>query len=435
MKIIAVAAGMLKPKKNEQEYSSLYLNYGLLGLATNLNSKGYEVEMFQGDYKTIPSIIQEITEKKLTRAIVLLSVPSFLSVDWAIAFAKEIRKYAVKILVGGRWVFDTNFEWAKKKFGDLADGFSLGCPDDCVELLADPKKWKLLEEPKKYSTVFSKLNYSLLNNFKTYQPSIEVSRGCGMGCSFCLERAYKNCGLKSPQSIFEEIEHTAEIYGDSNLNYYFESSIFLPSKKWANEFAKIYKKTGSTFHWRCTTRVDTVNSEALSVLAEAGLKVVDFGLESASPSQLISMQKTKKPDEYLKKAESVIFECAAKNVWCKLNILLYAGETLSTFNETKRWLLDRKAYIKGISTNTLTIYLNGDMGKYLESIENITKRKINRKELYQRGFTYPDLSTEIDKDKSLELCNELNSLLMTAKDYNDLKEICYSAINVENKNA
>ena len=359
-----------------------------------------------------------------------MSVPSFLSIDWAIEFAKTIKKYGAKILVGGRWVLDANLEWAKKKFANLAYGFSLGCPDDCAELLADPEKWKCLEEPKKYSGVFKSLNYSLLHGYKTYQPSIEVSRGCGMGCGFCLERNFKHCNLKSPQDVFAEIENTQKLYGIKNLNFYFESSIFLPSLKWAKDFAEIYKDTGSSFKWRCTTRVDAVNAEALCILADAGLKVVDFGLESASPSQLVAMQKTKSPQSYLKKAEELIKACASKGVWCKLNILLYAGETLSTFNETLQWLLSRKEYIKGVSANRLTIYLNGDMDDYLASIESVTKCKINTKELYERGFTYPDLSEEISKEKAFSLCKALSSQLMTEQDYDDLKSVCYSARNI-----
>ena len=426
MKIIAVASGMLKAKKSEQQFSSLYLNYGLLGLVTNLSKKNYNVKMYQGDYKTIAQTIREIGQENLINSIVLLSVPSFLSLEWALEFAKKIKKFNTKILVGGRWVLDNNLEWVKKKFGENVDGYSLGCPDDFVELLTQPEKWKELETAKKYSHVFDELDYSLLNNFKIYQPSIEVSRGCGSRCNFCVEKNFKHCELKSPESIFYEVSKIVKLYGTDELNIYFESSIFLPSISWAERFAELYNITNSRFKWRCTTRVDAVNVSALSVLSKAGLKVVDFGLESASPKQLLKMGKTTNPETYLKKAENIIRACSLNGVWCKLNIMLYVGETFLTLKETEQWLLKNKPHIKGVSVNPFAIYLNGDITEYCNSLEQISQSKIDFDELYNRGICYPNLSPEISNTRALALCKKLSAKVMCQSDYDDLKSICYS---------
>jgi len=40
--------------------------------------------------------------------------------------------------------------------------------------------------------------------------------------------------------------------------------------------------------------------ETVAALAQAGLKVIDLGLETASPSQILAMGKSRDPDRYLK---------------------------------------------------------------------------------------------------------------------------------------
>lgn len=188
----------------------------------------------------------------------------------------------------------------------------------------------------------------------------------------------------------------------------------------------MYRATGSWFSWRCTTRVDNTNITAFETLADAGLKVVDFGLESASVSQLLKMNKTKNPEAYLKNAENIIRSLSERGVWSKLNILLYAGETLETFNETRSWLLRNKHYIKGISANPLTIYLNGkNTSAYCDEIERLTGSKIDRAALYSTGLIDVDLSPEIGSEYAKKLCNELCGAVMSEEDYLDLKRICY----------
>lgn len=436
--IIGIASGMFRAKKERQRESSLYLNYGLLGLLSNLKAKGYDAVMFQGDYKSIDTIIEEIENTGINVTdgdyTFLLSVPSFLSMDWAVAFTERVKTAAPtnKVIVGGRWVLDNNLQWVKDKFKDCADAYSLGCPDEIVELFADCERWNELEVSRQYQHQFYHLDYTLLHNYRHYQPVLEISRGCGRGCEFCLEKSFAVCPLTPPEDIFRQIHELEQIYETGDLNIYFESSVFLPSVSWSTRFKELYAETESCFKWRCTTRVDAANSTAFSLLADAGLKVVDFGLESASPTQLRNMGKTSNPELYLQKAENIIKILSEKGVWSKLNILLYAEETLETYGQTKEWLAGHKPYIKGISANPLTIYLNGTESTlaYCDEIEQKTSCRVNREELLVKGYVYTDLSPSISKEHALELCKELGDLMMTEKDYTDLKEVCYKGRNV-----
>lgn len=428
--VIMYAAGVHTPKK-ESTVQSVYLNYGILGLATNIKERtGYDVAVFQGDNKRIEEILLESAEalERLDDTTpIFISIPSFLALSWTRDLIAALKSaYPNPVVVGGRWVLDPNPKWILEKLPQV-DYFSFGTPDETVELLLDSKNWASYV-PSMYQKTFSRLDYTLLHDYQKYQPVVEVQRGCGMGCSFCLESSFKMTELKPVPILIEELKELISMYGTGDLNIYFEASHFHPSAKWAKEFAKAYQKENFTFQWRMTTRVDTINIEALEYLAKTNLKVVDLGLESASHVQLLRMNKTKNPKAYLTRAEQVIQTCKRLGIWAKLNILLYLNETQDTLNETHSWLIKHKDYIKGISINPLTVYLNGEASTlaYVADIERQTGTKVDKKTLFQDGFAYVDLSPEITIEKTQEICKQWAREMMMPEDFYDLKKISYT---------
>lgn len=45
------------------------------------------------------------------------------------------------------------------------------------------------------------LDFTLVERFADYQPCVEVSRGCGMGCSFCAEAAVPMTMPRPPNTV------------------------------------------------------------------------------------------------------------------------------------------------------------------------------------------------------------------------------------------
>lgn len=438
--ILLVAAGMKKKKKDfvHNEVENLYLNYGLLGLATQLYNDGYKnIRMFQGDYKTIEEFIKEIEGAGISiqdiKYPIFVSIPSFFAVNWAKEFIDKIKNINpnIKVVVGGRWVVDKNRNWIKSKINNI-DCISHGCPDEYISEFLDIEKWPELDKKVfKAEKSFGLLNYHLLNNFKNYQPSIEICRGCGNKCEFCLEKDYPVSQIKSPLDVIGEAKKICEMYQARNLNFYFQASIFNPSIQWAKDFAKYYKENNMEFQWRFETRVDTINLESIKILSEVGLKVIDLGLESASIRQIRKMNKAKDPNLYLEKAEKLLKTLYENHIWSKVNILLYLGESYETIQESKKWLDKNKQYIKGVSVNPFILYLNGEnQNEFFTMIEYETQSKINLDKLEQDGFLYIDLSEQIPIEKAKALSKEIADTYMTLSDYLELKEICYS----KNKN-
>lgn len=438
-KILMISAGMERPKKdfNEINKLNLYLNYGILGLATLLYEKGYEVNVFQGDYKQIDQVIEEIKlcdiDILALKYPVFISIPSFFALSWAIKCINKLKELNddLKIIVGGRWIVDNNLEWLKSKIKKV-DLFVKGCGENYIEECLDEKNWPKIETYyDKDITIFNKFNYKLLYNYKLYQPCIEVSRGCGRGCKFCVENNIKSISNKKPEQIINEAKEAIEQYGSSKLNFYFQASIFNPTIEWAESFSENYKKNHMEFKWRFETRVDTLNDQVISILSKVGLKVIDLGLESASTKQLLNMNKTKDIVIYLEKAEKILRNAYQNNVWIKLNILLYPGEELDTINETLNWLNKNKKFIKGLSINPLILYRNGQFTKdFIKHIEILSNKKVNIEEIEKKGYAFLELSENITIEDSKILSLDISKKFMNFEDYYDLKSISYFPRNV-----
>ena len=157
-------------------------------------------------------------------------------------------------------------------------------------------------------------------------------------------------------------------------------------------------------------------------LAATGLKILDIGLESASPTQLLKMNKTKRPEAYLEKALKILEECKKYGVWVKLNILLFAGETYETIAETVSWLQKHKHLIKGVAVSSL-VYYKGS-GALDELLEQGAKVPLGY-DVNDYGFVDLDLSDEIDNKATKKLSLDIFRLMMTQKDYYDIKSVSY----------
>jgi len=433
--IIMISAGMDKPKKdfNPLNEKNLYLNYGLLGLGTQLSDIGYKVKVFQGDYKRVKDIFHEINlcniEIHNLKYPIFISIPSFFALSWAKKIIDSIKLINInaKVIVGGRWVVDNNIEWLKTKIKNV-DLFVKGYGEKYIEKCLDENKWVNIDEKldQQGINVFSKFDYTILFNYKMYHPCIEVSRGCGRGCKFCVENKTNPVATKEPKQIIKEAKDIIKVYGCNTLNFYFQASIFNPTQEWANEFHKIYQENDMNFNWRFETRVDSLNKSVLHILSKAGLKVIDLGLESACEDQLLNMGKTKNVKMYLEKAKDILEEAYKNNIWTKLNILLYPGEISETIDETSKWLNHNKKYIKGVSVNPLILYRNGDFTyDFIKHIETLSKIKIDTNRLEENGYMFIDLSREIDSELSKKLSLSISRDFMNIKDYYDLKSICY----------
>ncbi len=424
-KVIAISAGHNETKKPDSiiRRKIRYLNYGLLGLATILKHYGkMDIVVYQADSYTVDELFDVISKSGIDIVsdceCFLLSIPSYYSISWCKDFCETVKKrYQKRIIIGGRWVVDNHADWVKEKLV-YVDSIIEGFGEQKLARFFDLPQWENV--PDGCTQCFDWLDYEVLYDYKKYQPCIEVSRGCGAGCHFCADKDNKRLPNKPIKKIECELDYLDKIYDDYSV--YFEAPHFVFERKWVNQLCESIQKRKKRFLWRCTSRVETVPANLLGEMGEAGLKVLDIGLESASHQQLINMHKTQNPQQYLEKAEKLLLACEKNNIWVKFNLLLYAGETVETINETKQWLIDRRDLIKDVSVSSLVYYYNMDSISELQMLgASIPKGR----DITETGYIDLNLSDTIDCDTAKRYSVEIPKLIANQRDFYDIKAISY----------
>lgn len=426
--VIFVSAGMLSPKKRDHPLArqQLYLNYGALSLATTLQIAGHETVLVHGEHRSPADVLDDLLTSGRIPSIypIMLSIPSFYALPWAQVFCRLVKKADpnCSIVVGGRWVVGPDIPWIEKMLPE-ADTFAPGLSEPFIERL-------LTERPSlTRSTVPTPaftLNHTLIDGYLKYQPSIEASRGCGMGCLFCEERDIKLEKLGSAAGLARSMTLIQKQYGSSEIRPYFQSSMFMPTARWAEALAHETARKGISINWRTETRVDAMTSETLAGLAAAGLRVLDLGLESASPRQILAMRKSRDPERYLRSAADLLAACRSHGVKAKVNVLLYAGETHETLAETTAWLDDHSSAIAGVSVGPVLAYGPPKTADILiDDWRTLGARPVDPDSAERTGITTMHLSDDFDAGNAEVASLALSRRYMDADDYFDLKSFSY----------
>jgi hypothetical protein len=437
--ILFISAGMEHPKKRDHPLArrQLYLNYGALTMATQLGLGGRAAKLVHGGHETPQAVLSNLLDKGLLPSAfaVMLSMPSFYALSWAQKFCYLLRSAdpAARIVVGGRWVTGPDPEWLS---GLLPDA------DIIVPGLGEPVIDGLIHYPSGPASTLSfpqlpdfGLDHTLVDDFIAYQPSIETSRGCGMRCAFCEERDIPLSKLRAPSLLATYLADVQAQYGGAPIRPYLQSSFFMPSTQWASRLRENVEARGLNIRWRCETRVDAMTPDTIEHLAAAGLKVIDLGLETASPKQVTAMNKSPNPDRYLRRASDLLAACKANNIWVKANVLLYGGENSRTIAETRAWLDNHASAIKGVSVGPVIVFgPPRSTATFTEALERLGARPVDRSSALTTGITQLHLSAEIDLAEAEQVSLDLSRRYMDANAYFDLKAFSYYPRNYTRSN-
>lgn len=438
-RVLCLSAGLLQPKKNTNLHAveHLYLNYGLLGLASILKARGYAPRVFHGRFMAPDAFVDELARQDWlsTQSPILLSVPSAFALPWARAACARVKTHvpSARIVVGGRWVVASDGAWIKRQLPDV-DLVAYGTAEQRIDALVNPKRWPFIPSTDRTGTLDVEpplaeppmLDYCLLDGFREYQPSIEVSRGCGMGCVYCAEARAPLSDMKPAARVAEELAKCIAVYGEANIRPYFEASFFRPSSGWIQSLQEQFLRHDVRLHWRTESRVDGLSPRQVSSLAATGLRVLDLGLESACRRQLLAMGKTHNPDVYLRRASELLRACHDNGVWVKINFLLFPGETHATVAESLEWLDEHRAYIKGISANPTIVYRYGEQtAAYVNELAGFGAHPVDPMGLERDGFVHLHLSDQIEHREAMAICESTSRRVMRESDYLDLKAFSY----------
>ena len=406
------------------------MNYGLLSLANAPTVK--DGSLFHGHFDTPCATLDNIVRTRdVTKAVFLVSCPSFLSLDWAEDFVRLASAQFEKstFVLGGRWVVDNVANQIAQRL-PRADFIFEGIGEGKIsKFLLDTVGLRYDREDRARSIFaqsgLSDLDYGKLCDPYAFVPSFEGSRGCGAGCVFCAEAAVRLTPLKTPATLCDEIARYYRKVPAGVRRFYLETSNFIPRRDWIRSFASVRSDRGLTdISWRTEARVDIFSQTAIEDLARAGLKVLDLGLESASPKQLISMGKTKNPQTYLSRCSQLIRTATENGIAIKLNILLFPGENHETIAETIDWLERHRPYFVGVSAFP-TIYY----GLAPESDPSVAQYRKLGAELVEPASSFGihnlHLSRDIPYPESEALARDISRMFMSEEQYFFLKSFSY----------
>ena len=132
-------------------------------------------------------------------------------------------------------------------------------------------------------------DFSLLKGYRpgSFILPVSTSRGCPFDCTFCsvtkvFGREYR---FRSPENVVEELKsHKAKAV-------FFCDDNFAAFPKRTSSLLKLMKKE-TYFNWACQVRCDVVqDKELLTMMRQAGCRVVCIGLESVNPKTLEAYNK------------------------------------------------------------------------------------------------------------------------------------------------
>lgn len=124
----------------------------------------------------------------------------------------------------------------------------------------------------------------------------------------------------------------------------------------------------------------------------------------------------------MEKAERILDVCSQNNIWVKFNLLLYAGETYKTIEETEKWIYKHRHQIKDVSVSSLVYYRNtGNIKELIEEGAKIPSESL----LEEQGYANLDLSDEIPFSEAEKYLNRIPKLVANQRDFYDIKSIAY----------
>jgi len=207
------------------------------------------------------------------------------------------------------------------------DGVRTNEPEEIRDLDALPMPaWDLMP-PGTYLTLVSRAKPAA---------TVLTARGCTNRCSFCAE-AHKRLRFRGIPAVIAEIRYLAETFGVREIQFLDSNFIFM--KRYVLELCDRIQELPYRLSLCAPngSRVEAVDDEVCSRLAQSGFYRVNIGIESGSPEVLKGVCKAANPDKFRQKVP--LFR--RHGIQVVGNFMIgFPGETREQMRETLRLALE-----------------------------------------------------------------------------------------------
>jgi radical SAM superfamily enzyme YgiQ (UPF0313 family) len=365
----------------QEKFSKDYLpSIGVGYLAASLEKAGYAVMIIDShvdnlnDQETAEAVLQENPDAV---GITANSHNRF----HAIAVAREIKNGNERILVcvGGCHFSSTAVSALKtvpqidivvrgegeEAFVDLLSHYFGQKPLDDVLGITFRKDGEIIENPSKpFVKDLDSLPMPAWHLFKLdkYEAKLEGggniraigvknSRGCPYSCSFCVNSDFwqRLFRYHSPKRFVDEVEFLYKKYGYRGFDFWDDTITAI--RDYISEVCREILRRKLDIVWYARARVNTVDKELLTLMKEAGCRVISFGVESGSPRILKNIQK----DITIEQVRQAVKTCVELGYIVKLFFMYsHPGETLKDIKMTRDLMRELKFY--GPNVHVLPAY-------------------------------------------------------------------------------
>jgi radical SAM superfamily enzyme YgiQ (UPF0313 family) len=354
VKILLIPNPVLKNGRPEP-----YLPLGILSLATVLHKDGFDVEVLDINSLNSDPTFQDVPKAILDRNPDVVGFSAwcnfYLDLTRFAGIVKEHRPH-VKVLFGG--VQASNVDRETIEVFPEVDAVVRGeCDHNISRIMAsigDSKSMRripgltfrdggtIVRTPDSHPV--ADLNSLPLPNYGLF-PAIElldyipidVGRGCPFKCSYCVSNkmAEGKFRQRTVESVIRIVKKVVADFGAKKLR--FEHDLLTLNRKWVLELCDALIQEKLVKPWSCFSRIDTVDDEILSKMAEAGCDQIFYGVETGSPR----MQRTLNKKLKLDKAPEVVRKSCELGIRSTCGFIVgFPQERIEDVAQTMRLMLD-----------------------------------------------------------------------------------------------
>jgi len=179
-----------------------------------------------------------------------------------------------------------------------------------------------------------------------------TSRGCPFKCSYCLEDSMRPYAAYSLDWISRQLAHMeAEMPND---HVFISDPIFGVGRERTLELCRIMRERRFTYAMQ--TRVDALSPDILPDLYSAGIRSIFLGVESASPSTLVRMNKVHsiaQGERYVADTLELLTACFENDITPFMPIILpFPGDSVQDMETSVEFVKEVSRVCKQVTLQT-----------------------------------------------------------------------------------